>query len=84
MASAGGQMARARLLAYGAVAACILLLGSIGVSAQESARVTTNASTSVQREPSSDNARALFALVGIGSLAGGFFVLRRLTTTEPR
>ena len=77
-------MARARLLACGAVAACVLLLGSIGVSAQESARVTTNPSATVQREPGSDNARALFALVGIGSLAGGFFVLRRLPTTEPR
>jgi len=36
----------------------------------------------VQREPSSDGARALFALVAVGSLTGGFLVLRRLPTID--
>ena len=75
-------MARARLLGYGVVAAFLLLFASIGLSAEESARSTTSAGMVVQREPSSDGARALFALVAVGSLTGGFLVLRRLPTID--
>ena len=75
-------MARARLLGYGVVAAFLLLFASIGLSAEGSARGTTSAGMVVQREPSSDGARALFALVAVGSLTGGFLVLRRLPTID--
>src|SRR5207253_10649736 len=81
---AGGQMAWARLVGYGVVAAFLLLFTSIGLSAEESARSTTSAGMVVQREPSSDGARALFALVAVGSLTGGFLVLRRLPTIDTR
>jgi len=80
-AFAGGRMARTRLLAYTAITACGLLFASIGVSANESGRPATPAALTADA-PSHDNSRALFALVAVGSLAGGFFVIRRAPRLE--
>ena len=77
-------MARTRSLACAAITACGLLFATIGVSAHENGRVAAPVPPAAQREPAPDNGRVLFALVGLGSLAGGIFILRRVPTVETR
>jgi hypothetical protein len=76
-------MARRRSLACAAITACGLLFATVGVSAHENARVAVVVDApAAQREAAPDGGRALFALVGLGSLAGGVFVLRRVPTVD--